>query len=212
LFCACRQRPALPRGYRLHGSGGGYPVVFGPARLLAAHGFVAYSLHYFERTGTEVASGRGTVLLHAPAWMKTIRDAISFVSTQPEVDAERIGLLGISLGAYLSLAVASIDDRVTVVIDYFGGFPKEMKLFMRRFCPVLVLHGEADDVVPVAEAGEIRKIAERKNVPCEVKIYPGVGHGFPPEIMQDAGQRALDFLKRHLARDNGTSGPSAAYT
>jgi dienelactone hydrolase len=202
----------FPAVIGLHGSGGGYPVVFGPARLLAAHGFVAYSLHYFERTGTEVASGRGTVLLHAPAWMKTIRGAISFVSTQPEVDAERIGLLGISLGAYLSLAVASIDDRVTVVIDYFGGFPKEMKLFMRRFCPVLVLHGEADDVVPVAEAGEIRKIAERKNVPCEVKIYPGVGHGFPPEIMQDAGQRALDFLKRHLARDNGTSGPSAAYT
>jgi carboxymethylenebutenolidase len=189
----------FPAVIGLHGSGGGYPVLFGPARLLAAHGFVAYSLHYFDRTGTEVASGRGTVLLHAPAWMKTIRDALSFVSTQPQVDADSIGLLGISLGAYLSLAVASIDDRVKAVVDYFGGFPKEMKLFMRRFCPVLILHGEADDVVPVAEAHYIQEIAERSNVPCEMKTYPGVGHGLTPEFMQDAGQRALDFLQRHLA-------------
>lgn len=188
----------FPAVIGLHGSGGGYPVLFGPARLLAAHGFVAYSLHYFDRTGTETA-GRGTALLHAPAWMKTIRDAISFISTQPQVDAERVGLLGISLGAYLSLAVASIDDRVKAVVDYFGGFPKEMKLFMRRFCPVLVLHGEADEVVPVAEAHYIQRIAERRNVPCEMKIYPEAGHGLTPEFMQDAAQQALDFLERHLA-------------
>jgi dienelactone hydrolase len=182
----------------LHGSGGGYPVLFGPARLLAAHGFVAYSLHYFDRTGTEVA-GRGTAFLHARAWMKTIRDAMAFVSTQPNVEPQRIGLLGISLGAYLALAVASTDERVKAVVDYFGGFPREMKLLMRRFCPVLVLHGEADEVVPVAEAHYIQTIAERRNVPCELKIYPGVGHGLTPETMQDAARQALDFLNRHLA-------------
>jgi carboxymethylenebutenolidase len=188
----------FPAVVGLHGSGGGYPVVAAPARILASQGFVVYVLHYFDRTKTEWVSDRATILRHAPAWMKTVWDSVSFVSKQPQVDPQRIGLLGFSLGAYLSLAAASIDHRIKAVVDFFGGFPKEMRLFMRRFCPVLILHGEADQTVPVSEAHAIRELAERKNVPYEIKIYPGVGHGFGPEIMLDAGQRTLAFLNRYL--------------
>ncbi|HZI46666.1 MAG TPA: prolyl oligopeptidase family serine peptidase, partial [Pyrinomonadaceae bacterium] len=74
----------------------------------------------------------------------------------------------------------------------------EMKLFMRRFCPVLILHGEADDTVPVSEAHYIAQLAEKKNVPYELQIYPGAGHGFTPEIMADASQRTLNFLRKYL--------------
>ena len=130
--------------------------------------------------------------------MKTVWDSVSFVSEQPHVNPERIGLLGFSLGAYLSLASASIDPRIKAVVDFFGGFPKEMKLFMRRFCPVLILHGEADDTVPVSEAHYIALLAEKKNVPYELQIYPGAGHGFTPEIMADASQRTLNFLRKYL--------------
>lgn len=189
----------FPAVIGLHGSGGGYPVVEAPARILATQGFVVYVLHYFDRTGTERVADRATILRHAPAWMKTVWDSVSFVRSQPEVDPERIGLMGFSLGAYLSLATASIDHRIKAVVDFFGGFPREMKLFMRRFCPVLILHGEADATVPVSEAHAIRDLAERKNIPYEIKIYKGVGHGFDPEVMLDAGQRTVQFLKRYLA-------------
>jgi dienelactone hydrolase len=189
----------FPAVIGLHGSGGGYPVVAAPARILAAQGFVVYVLHYFDRTGTEWVSDRATILRHAPAWMKTVWDSVSFVRGQPHVDPERIGLMGFSLGAYLSLASASIDHRIKAVVDFFGGFPREMKLFMRRFCPVLILHGEADATVPVSEAHAIRELAERKNIPYEIKIYEGVGHGFDPEVMLDARQRMIQFLKRYLA-------------
>ncbi|HEY1272783.1 MAG TPA: dienelactone hydrolase family protein [Terriglobales bacterium] len=195
----------FPAVIGLHGSGGGYPVLYGPARLFAAHGFAVYVLHYFDRTGTTRAEDRATAVLHGPAWGRTVWDAIGFVGKEPRVDPEKIALLGISLGAYLSLAVASVDPRVKAVVDYFGGFPKEMKLFMRRFCPVLVLHGENDETVPVSEAHNIREIAEKRNTPCEMKIYPGLGHGLDPETMRDAGERALEFLKRYL-------GPQASGT
>jgi dienelactone hydrolase len=182
----------------LHGSGGGYPLVMVPGRVLAAQGFAVYVLHYFNRTGTTWVSDRATILRHGPAWVKTVWDAISFVSQQPQVDPERIGLVGFSLGAYLSLATASIDRRVKAVVDFFGGFPKEMKFLMRHFCPVLILHGDADDTVPVSEAHYIAEMAQKKNVPYELKIYPGAGHGFSPEIMADASQRTLNFLRTYL--------------
>jgi carboxymethylenebutenolidase len=188
----------LPAIVGLHGSGGGYPLVAVPGRLLAAHGFAVYVPHYFERTDT-ITADLSTAKRNFPAWMKTIWDAVSFVSRQPRVAHDQMGLLGFSLGAYLSLSSAAIDDRIHAVIDFFGGFPKEMKLLMRRFCPVLILHGDADETVPVAEAHHLQEVCEKRNIPYEMKIYPGVGHGFSQEVMQDAGQRALSFLQKHLA-------------
>src|SRR5947209_6089390 len=201
----------FPAVVGLHGSGGGYPVVAVPARMLAAQGFAVYIPHYFQRTGTDWVSDRGDILRHAPAWMKTIWDAVSFVSRQPHTDPDRIALLGFSLGAYLSLGVSAIDDRVKAVVDFFGGFPKEMKLFVRRLCPVLILHGDADDTVPVSEALYLKELLEKKHVPYELKIYPGVGHGFGPDIMMDAAQRTLSFLRQYLSSASvpGTSSSSA---
>jgi carboxymethylenebutenolidase len=182
----------------LHGSGGGHATMAEPATLLAAQGFAVYVLHYFDRTETTEAS-RETIFRHFPMWMKTLWDSVSFVARQPHVDPDRIGLLGFSLGAYLSLSNAAIDSRVRAVVDFFGGLPKEMKFFMRRLCPVLILHGEADTTVPVAEAYHLQQVLEKKGVPYEMQIYPGAGHGFRDEVWRDAGLRTLSFLQKHLA-------------
>ncbi len=130
--------------------------------------------------------------------MKTLWDAVSFVADQPQVDPDRIGLLGFSLGGYLAVSAAAIDGRVHAVVEFFGGLPKEMKFFMRRLCPMLILHGEQDATVPVAEAYHLQEVLEKKKIPYEIKIYPGAGHGFSGEIWQDAAIRTLAFLQKHL--------------
>jgi carboxymethylenebutenolidase len=191
----------LPAVVALHGAGGNVSGMEQYASLLAAQGFAVYVLHYFGRTGTESAD-KPTILRNFPLWMKTLWDAISFVETQPPVDGKRIALLGFSLGAYLSLANSAIDHRVQAVVEFFGGMPKEMNLFMRRLCPVLILHGEADSTVPVEEAYQLQKLLEKKGIPYEIKIYPGVGHGFDDQtIWRDAGLRSLQFLRKHLGAE-----------
>ena len=84
------------------------------------------------------------------------------------------------------------------VVEFFGGMPKEMKFFTRRLCPVLILHGEQDKTVPVEEAYHLQQILEKKQVAYEMKIYPGVGHGFSGDVWRDAGLRTLRFLEKHL--------------
>ena len=187
----------LPAVVALYGAGGNVSGMERYAGVLAAQGFAVYLLHYFDRTGTEFAD-KQIIFRNFPLWMKTLWDAISFVEKQPQVDAQRIALLGFSLGAYLSLATSAIDPRVKIVVEFFGGMPKEMKLFMRRLCPVLILHGEDDVTVPVEEAYNLQKLLEKKNIPYEIKIYPKVGHGFEAETWKDAGQRSLQFLQKHL--------------
>jgi dienelactone hydrolase len=188
----------VPAVVALHGAGGNVAGMERYASALAAEGFAVYVLHYFDRTGT-VSADKPAIFRNFPVWMKTLWDAISFVETQPPVDRSRIALLGFSLGAYLSLATSAIDPRVRVVVEFFGGMPKEMNLFMRRLCPVLILHGEADATVPVAEAYHLQKLMEKKGIPYEMKIYSGEGHGFESEIWRDAGLRSLQFLKKYLA-------------
>lgn len=188
----------FPAVIGLHGSGGSSERMAEPASLLAAQGFAVYVPHYFERTGTTSVADKPTILRHFLAWAKTLWDAISFVAERPEVDAQHIGLLGFSLGAYLALSVAAVDSRVQAVVEFFGGLPKESRFFMRRLCPVLILHGDADQIVPVAEAYHLRQVLEKKEMPYEMQIYPGVGHGFSGEIWQDAGLRTLTFLQKYL--------------
>ena len=187
----------LPAVIALYGAGGNVSGMERYAGVLASHGFAVYLLHYFDRTGTEFAD-KQVIFRNFPLWMKTLWDAISFVEKQPQVDAERIALLGFSLGAYLSLANSAIDHRVKVVVEFFGGMPKEMKLFMRRLCPVLILHGEDDATVPVEEAYQLQKLLEKKGIPYEIKIYAGAGHGFENDIWRDAGLRSRQFLQKYL--------------
>jgi carboxymethylenebutenolidase len=193
----------VPAVIALHGAGGNVTGMEQYASTLAAHGFAVYLLHYFDRTcndrtGSESAD-KQTIFRNFPLWMKTLWDAISFIETQPQVDGKRIALLGFSLGAYLSLANSAIDHRVEAVVEFFGGMPKEMNLFMRRLCPVLILHGEADPTVPVEEAYQLQKLLEKKGIPYEIKIYTGAGHGFEDEtIWRDASLRSLQFLQRYL--------------
>ena len=187
----------FPAVISLHGSGGGVVGTNVHAGMLAAQGFAVYVLHYFDRTGTTFAD-KETIFRHFPIWVKTVWDAVSFVEKQPRVDPQRIGLVGFSLGAYLSLSDAAVDGRVRAVVEFFGGLPKEMRFFMRRLCPVLILHGDADPTVPVEEAYHLQKILEKKNIPYEMQIYPGAGHGFDQETWRDAGVRTLAFLQKYL--------------
>jgi len=189
----------LPAVLALYGSGGGIYGMNEPATMLAAEGFAVFVLHYFDRTDTTQATDKQTIFRHFPAWGKTVWDAISRLEKHPQVDADRIGLLGFSLGAYLALSVASVDPRVNAVVEFFGGMPKEMRFFMRRLCPVLILHGEADSTVPVQEAYDLQNLLEKKGIPYEIKIYSGAGHGFDSDVWRDAGMRTVQFLKKYLS-------------
>jgi carboxymethylenebutenolidase len=188
----------FPAVIGLHGSGGSYASMAEPAVHLAAQGFAVYIPHYFERTGSTQITDKASMVRHFPLWGKALWDAVGHVQGQRHVEPRKIGLVGFSLGAYLALSVASVDPRIQAVVDFFGGFPKEMKFFMRRLCPTLILHGEADPTVPVQEAHRLQRMLENRGIPHEMHIYPGVGHGFEGETCRDADRRTLAFLRKYL--------------
>jgi carboxymethylenebutenolidase len=200
-----RQGP-FPALLVIHGSSG--PVssfVGGYAQQLANLGYVVFFVHYFDATGTSYASFSG-IRTHFPAWMITLADAITFARRHPKVDSRRIGMLGVSLGGYLSLSLAAKDPRITTVVSVMGGMPPEIISETRRMPPTLLLHGEADAVVPVSEAYAVEALLKQLGTKHELKIYPGQGHSFHGTAQIDALTRTLRFLNKHLKQENAMVG------
>ena len=175
------------------------------AQALAASGFHVVLIRYFDRTG-DTRAKRSSLRQDAPLWLGTIRDAVTYVSAQPDVDRERVAVVGFSLGASLALAAAGEDARIKAVIDVFGPVPEGAE-GAARMPPVLILHGARDRLVPVEHAHRLEKLLKARAVPHEVKIYPDQGHGFSGAAQIDAAGRILAFLQRHLGSGSAAATP-----
>lgn len=191
---------AVPAVIALHGSTGINDALASdrPARMLAAQGYAVFLLHYFDRTRTVEQPTPQEMRDLFPDWMATISDAVAYVAELPKVEKDCTALVGFSLGAYLALAMAATDPRVKAVIDFCGGLPDELLATAPKLPPTLIIHGEDDRSVPVAEAHKIRDLAERTSSICECKVYPGESHYLSTMTMIDAAQLVPEFLRRHL--------------
>ena len=182
----------------LHGSGGmsreGH-LEF--AQLLANQGFCVFVPHFFEPGGIRWADD-ATIWREFPNWMRIISSALDFAQQQPSAEPDKIGLIGFSLGGYLALSLAVEQKRIKAVAEFFGGMPDHFAERLNGMPPVLILHGEEDRTVPVAEAHKIARLLETRHLRYEMKLYKNAGHGFGPLDMMDAGRRTYFFLKKHL--------------
>lgn len=187
----------VPAVIVVHGSGGGGSYFEYYAREFTKLGYWVFIAHYFESTGTHWANIH-LIEQHFRTWLQTLSDCVSHVAKHPGVDRERIALLGISLGAYLSTALAAQDERIAAVVDLFGGVPKEIADEIRRMPPTLILHGDEDPVVPVSEAGHLESVLQRVRAPHKKIILPGQGHGFRGAAQVEAAMAIIGFLAEYL--------------
>ena len=188
----------------LHGAGGavGYWAQrFAPA--VTRFGVGLYAPNYFDKTGTDRAT-REMILdgEHFPAWLASVEDAVEHVARRPSVDPDRIALLGISLGGYLAMAAATVSRRLRAVIELSGGMPPGWEERVTpAMPPVLVLHGEQDAVVPVAEARKLERLLKTAGVSHQAEIFPAETHWFGAAAQVRMLMTCAGFLARHLLSD-----------
>ena len=64
--------------------------------------------------------------------------------------------------------------------------------------PTLVIHGDADQVVPFEQSGRLIEKLEHAKVPAKLQVREGRGHGWPnvePDVVM-----MLEWFNRHLAK------------
>ncbi len=102
-------------------------VVGGYAEALCAAGFATLA---FDHRGFGESGGRRQ---HEDSSGKLadLRSAVSALATHPQIDAERIGLVGICLGAGYALKAAAFDPRVRAVAGVAGAY-NDPRSFVRQ--------------------------------------------------------------------------------
>jgi carboxymethylenebutenolidase len=222
--------PALLLIHAIDGLDNAYGDFYrGLARDYAARGYAVSLVHYFDRTAGEPGNPkvvRELFLRRAAGkdltpeqhdliegrfdvWTDTVADAVTDVRRQANVDGDRVGLAGFSMGGFLALSAAAREDlKVAAVVDVFGGLPAERRAGVETLPPTLVLHGDRDHVVPVEEARALDRFLTERKLVGEVKVYEGVGHVFMDDngrvtlkaaaALVDARSRTALFLAKHL--------------
>ena len=140
-----------------------------------------------------------------------VADAIrghSLLASLEEVDAERIGVTGISWGGYLTCILAGIDDRFKVAVPVYGcGFlhhnsawlpmfakmgPEQTKRWVSYFdpyrylagvrCPILFVNGTNDFAYPLDSYQKCyRLVPGRVDVRIQVRMPHGHTVGWAPK-------------------------------
>jgi carboxymethylenebutenolidase len=189
----------------LPGSSGWKPTYAEIAKTLADSGLVALAIDYFVGTGQPDSDEARARLW--PQWQASVRNAAGYLHARTHASGCPIALVGYSLGAFLAVSVASSVPGIRAVVEFFGGgYAETLKDDVRHFPPLLILHGEADSVVPISSAYRLRDAVIAAGGQVEMHVYPGAEHGFnaPWSPMYSAAEaadsmtRAVEFLARQL--------------
>ena len=108
----------------MHGTASNRLGVAGHARLLARHG---YGVLIFDLHGHGDSDGRSTSL---PSRFQRDADAaLAYLRARPDVDADRIGMIGVSLGGEVGIQAAARRPqwRATVLEGVQGASPADMQ-------------------------------------------------------------------------------------
>lgn len=119
------------------------------------------------------------------------------------VDPQRTALVGFSQGTMMSLYSAPrLPFQIAGVLGYSGaliggeGLVQDPEEF-RRF-PVMLIHGEADDIVPVQAYHQARKTLEEAGYDVSGYTQEDLPHGIDPKGVSEGGQ----FLSQVLYKDS----------
>lgn len=110
---------------------------------------------------------------------------------------DRLALIGFSQGTMMSLHVAPRRPAPLAAIAGFSGrlmLPGSLAAETVSRPPVMLLHGDEDEVVPFAAMAEADAALRAAGFEVEDVVMHGMGHGISP----DGLEAAVAFLMRHL--------------
>lgn len=113
------------------------------------------------------------------------------------LEPEALALVGFSQGTMMSLHIAPRRDRAIAGVVGFSGrllMPELLEADARVKPPVLLIHGDADQMVPFEDMGRAGNALVEAGFETYAHVMKGTGHGIAPDGLQVALSFLLDKL------------------
>lgn len=176
------------------------------ALALTKQNFDVYDLEYYnEADYTALQQNRLDGEGYATRfqrWASEVRQVIEQVKAMPRANGS-VALLGFSQGGRIAIASAANNPAVSSLVVFYARLPNaaEMHAEIRTLPPLLLIHGNADTVVPLQDGNAIFSKAQMLGAMAEMVVYPGAGHGFDFSADAPAAVSARRHVSAFLGKD-----------
>ena len=146
-----------------------------------------------------------------------VQATIDYLRSNPDVDADNIGIVGFCFGGMVSYLGSTMDGIKAAAVYYGGGIlprpdaPADAPRLLDDTAdavqaPIIGFWGTEDAGIPVDNVNEIGRVLTEKGKSIENHIYDGAGHGFfctergsyNEEASADSWPKTLAFFGAHL--------------
>ncbi|KRV50457.1 hypothetical protein AQ490_15340 [Wenjunlia vitaminophila] len=192
------------------------------AARLAEAGYSALLLDYYARQQGQAPDLSSPEKVMEAVWalpdpqvLDDLSAAVAWLGARPEVEASRVGVVGFCIGGSYALLGAAHVPGLACAVTFYGMLryaqlspnkpESPLDAVSKAQCPVLGHFGDADAIVPLADA---RELADRlRGKPAEIYTYPGAGHAFHedfrPQVYRPAAaaaawERTCQYLDYYL--------------
>ncbi|RZG74645.1 dienelactone hydrolase family protein [Acinetobacter wuhouensis] len=180
------------------------------ARELAEHGFAALAIDmYGNKNVTTTASQANEWMMQTFQTAGTIVDrasaGLATLAAQPEVDTTRLAAIGFCYGGKVILDLARSGAALKAVVTFHANLSAQQAAEQDTFkAEVLVLHGEKDSMVSLADVESFKQEMSNAQVKSEVIVLKDAKHGFSnPQAGERAKANGVDLGYNQEAEKTG---------
>lgn len=153
------------------------------ARELAEHGFAALAIDMYGDKKTTVQAAQANEWMTQTFQENTIveraKAGLTALAAQPEVDATRLVAIGFCYGGKVILDLARSGADLKAAITFHANLSAQQAAKQDTFkAEVLVLHGELDSMVSLADVESFKQEMNNAHITNEVIVLKDAKHGF----------------------------------
>lgn len=153
------------------------------ARELAEHGYAAFAIDMYgdKKVTTDAKQAYEWMMqtFQEEAIVDRSAAALATLATQPEVDATRLAAIGFCYGGKVILDLARSGAALKAVVTFHANLSHQVAAEKGKVqAEILVLHGEKDTMVSLADVETFKQEMANADVKNEVIILKDAKHGF----------------------------------
>lgn len=179
------------------------------ANLLATEGYVVIAPDVMRGSTTQwVPRAIYQVATTPPEQINADLDSVmAWARSQPDIDAERIAIVGFCFGGRTSMLYSLHDPTLEGTVVFYGNPPLDAARLAALEGPVLGIFGGADVSIPLEDVAAFEAALDEAGVENTVTVYPDQPHAFVTSaegiatdpVQREAWNEMVGFLGSALA-------------